>query len=228
MSWNVHVVCVSAECWETQTGSFLITCKLWIQTENTRYGTATVECYIDQVSCFRLTRTMIYLVQYLRFLPSIRQIICWVQNNFSVPCVELVFSRSLSLSFVRLVVLMLLASLISHIILHSVMKLLTPTRANILCSDLHLRCWHWSMLHRLLSALVSPVLLWQTDSLTYDLISNVFLCQNASNRKLRKTVLFLYSILTVPPYWVFWLTARIPESLCWHVIALGQKQANRS
>lgn len=33
----------------------------------------------------------------------------------------------------------------------------------------------------------------------------------------------------LPPfYWVFcWLTARIPEILCWHVIALGQKQATQ-
>lgn len=51
---------------------------------------------------------------------------------------------------------MLQASLILLIITHAVIKLLTPTHANIIRSDLHLCCWHRSLLHRLLSALVSP------------------------------------------------------------------------
>lgn len=67
---------------------------------------------------------------------------CRVQNRFSVPCAEFVFvDRYLChLSGWLSVVHMLPASLISHIIAHTVIKLLTATHANILCSDLHLRC----------------------------------------------------------------------------------------
>lgn len=44
-----------------------------------------------------------------------------------------------------------------------------------------------------------------------------------------KMFIFLDSILTVSFYWVScWFTAWIPEILCSQVIALGQKQANRS
>lgn len=125
---------------------------------------------------------------------------------------------------------MLLASLISHTIAHIVIKLLTTAHANILCSDLHLHCRHPSVSLYCRSivrtSFCSPYLC--SPQIPWCIIISplLFFWQNGSHTKW-KMVVFLCSIVTL--HWVScWLTGRIPESLCWRVIALGQQQANRS
>lgn len=125
---------------------------------------------------------------------------------------------------------MLLASLISHTIAHTVIKLLTAAHANILCSDLHLHCSHPSVSlycrSIVRSSFCSPYLCSPQIPWCIIISPSLFFWQNRSHTKW-KTVVFLCSVVTL--HWVScWLTGRIPESLCWCVIAQGQQQANRS
>lgn len=127
--------------------------------------TTTAEWFIDQVSCFRvcsinvpviirikhvfiLIRIHIFSLNKNKDCTILPAVFALYETNH-LPCFEFVFvDHYLShLSGWLSVIHMLLASLISHIITHTVIKRLTTTHANIVCSDLHLRCRYWSMLY---------------------------------------------------------------------------------
>lgn len=115
---------------------------------------------------------------------------------------------------------MLLTSLISLIITHTVIKLLTLAHANNLCSNLHLQSadtHQCSIFYCLLYTWFLHILSQVT----------CFADKARETENGREMYFSLYSIYSRPLFWVScWLTVRIPEILCCHIIA--QKQANKS